>query len=415
MEPRRCVVACMIPLLAACACGDVSSARGRAARASAASGDRGAAGAPPREVAADTDFGNPSASVEPLPIRDARADAGATDAGPCVVGQFCPPTEPDPDHCGTLRLEPDVKITRSPGNMLVIFDQSASMDQPWGVAGSKLQAANNALVQALTPLQDWLTVGAIFFPTVACIPFFATPPGGAVEPIEGPNQIPFQSGPEFLNAWRQHWATRFIGGIGTPMQEAFDRADLAIQSATLSGELVVVAFTDGEPNCFPDPAITMAPTMVEPDRAADWLASSTIKTYMVGLPGAQGVAILNQVAQSGGTMQYILPDDPMQLEMKLREVLQETIKTGFEACSMNLTPAANPPDELLMIVDENGLRQQVPHDAGGDSGWTISDDGTHVEIFGRLCEDAKTGRFSSITFEYGCPEAPPPPRLPPVE
>ena len=348
-------------------------------------------------------------------MRDTRADVGAAGAGPCVVGQFCRPTEPDPDHCGTLRLEPDVEITRSPGSLLVIFDQSASMDQPWGVAGSKLQAANNALVQALTPLQDWLTVGAIFFPTVACTPFFAPPPGGAVEPIEGPNQIPLQPGPEFLNAWRQHWATRFIGGIGTPMQEAFDRADLAIRNATLSGELVVVAFTDGEPNCFPDPAITMAPTMVEPDRAADWLASSMIKTCMVGLPGAQGVPILNQVAQSGGTMQYILPDDPMQLEIKLREVVQETIKTGFEACSMNLTPAANPPEELLMLVEENGLRQQVPHDAGGGSGWTISDDGIHVEIFGRLCEDAMAGRFSSITFEYGCPDTPPPPRLPPVE
>jgi hypothetical protein len=357
-------------------------------------------------------FGNPDASVGVGPTSGSGGTAVAGDGG-CVVGQFCEPTDPDPDNCGTLRLETDVEVTRTPGNLLVIFDQSASMDQDWAGAGSKLQAAQAALVQALTPLQDSLTVGAIFFPSVLCIPFL---PGAAVQPIEGPNQIPFQAGAQFLTAWNQHWATRPLGdNIGTPMQEAFDRADVAIQNSTLTGQLVVVVFTDGEPNCFPDPAMTMVPTMVEPERAASWLASGMIKTYMVGLPGAQGVPILDQVAQSGGTMQYILPDDPTQLEMKLREVVQETVRTGFNSCSINLTPAADLPDELLMLVEENGLTQQVPRDAGGSSGWTISPDGAQVEIVGKLCEDAMGGRFSAITFEYACPNVPPPPPLPPVE
>jgi hypothetical protein len=361
-------------------------------------------------------FGNPEESPSGGATSGAGGDMASGAAGGCVVGQFCAPTNPDPDNCGTLRLETDVEITRTPGNLLVIFDQSGSMDENWEGSGSKLQAAQTALVQALTPLQDSLTVGAIFFPSVACVPVLPPPPGGAVQPIDGPNQIPFQPGPQFLTAWEQHWATRPLGdNIGTPMQEAFDRADGAIQNATLTGQLVVVAFTDGEPNCFPDPAITMVPTMVEPERAASWLASRMIKTYMVGLPGAQGVTILDQVAQSGGTMQYILPDDPTQLEMKLREVVQETVRTGFNSCSINLTPAADLPDELLMLVEENGLTQQVPHDAGGSSGWTISPDGAHVEIVGKLCEDAMGGRFTAITFEYACPSVPPPPALPPVE
>jgi hypothetical protein len=318
-------------------------------------------------------------------------------------------------NCGTLRLESDVEIIRTPGNLLVIFDQSQSMDQAWSGGGSKLQAAQNALVQALTPLQDSITAGAIFFPTAACVPFLPPPPGGAVQAIDGAQQIAFQPGPQFLQSWQAHWGNRqLLDNLGTPMQEAFDRADAALQSSMLSGQLAVVAFTDGEPNCFPDEMITMTPTMLEPARAAGWLANKQIKTYMVGLPGAQGVQILDQVAQSGGTMNYILPDDPAQLEMILKSIVEETVKSGFDSCSINLSPAAQVPDELLMIIEESGMtgmKQQVPRDRG----WMLSPDGAKVEITGALCDQAMTGRFSSITFEYACPDVPPPPALPPVE
>lgn len=359
-------------------------------------------------------FGNPNQPA-PRPVAGAgasgRGGQGSTGGtGPCEVGKFCEPTMPD-GNCGSLRLESDVEIIRTPGNLLVIFDQSSSMDQPWNTGGSKLQAAQNALVQALTPLQDSITAGAIFFPTAACLGI--TLPPGAVEPIDGAQQIKFQPGPQFLQAWQAHWANRLPFGLGTPMNEAFDRADVAIQNAMLTGQLAVVAFTDGEPNCIPDPMVTMVPTMLEPDRAADWLAKRQTKTYMVGLPGAAGVQILDNVAQSGGTMNYILPDDPAQLEMVLKSIVEETVKSGFDSCSINLNPSAAVKDKLLMIVEESGVmgKQQVPRDRG----WALSDDGAHVEITGPLCEQAMNGRFTSITFEYACPDVPPPPALPPVE
>jgi hypothetical protein len=365
-------------------------------------------------------FGNPQ---DPAPNVGGGPAVAPTDpmaagaGGPCVVGQFCAPTAPDPDDCGTIEFQPDVQVTRTPGNLLVLFDQSGSMGERWQQAGgqTKLQVAQNALVQALMPLQDLMTVGAIFFPTLACIPFLPPPPGGSVQPIEGQQQIRFQPGPQFLQSWAAHWQNRPLGdNIGTPMQEAFDRADVAIQNATLTGPLAVVAFTDGQPNCFPDPAITMVPTMTEPQRAAGWLSSREIKTYMVGLPGAQGVQILNQVAQSGGTMQYIVPTNASELETKLREIVQEQVSTGFNSCSMNLNPVPDLPDELLMIVDEPGVGvQQVPRDRGW--GLTVSNGAATIDISGGLCDAAMGGRFSSITFKYACPESPPPPALPPVE
>jgi hypothetical protein len=344
--------------------------------------------------------------------------AGAADvpAG-CEVGKFCAPMTPDPTNCGTLTLKQDVEVTRTPGNLLVLFDQSLSMTEAWGMSGqNKLQAAQAAIANAVMALQDSLTVGALFFPTYDCVPGLPPPKGGAVNPLDGPGQIPFQPGPQFLTAWTQHWSAAALGlGIGTPMQEAFDRADVAIQKAQLKGALIVLAVTDGQPNCIPDPTITMIPTATETQHAADWLSTKMIKSYVVGLPGAMGVQLLNDVAMSGGTMQYLLPDDPKTLEAKLKEVVSETVKTSFNTCSIKLTPAANPPDKLQMLVVEaaNGHKSRVDHMLGPDAGWTISSDGMQVEITGQLCNDAKSGRFSSISFEYGCPNVEPPPPLPP--
>src|SRR5262249_39561770 len=157
----------------------------------------------------------------------------------------------------------------------------------------KLQAAQTAIANSITTLKDSLTVGALFFPTYACLPGFPPPPGGAVTPVDGEGQIPFQPGPMFLQSWASKWGTASISlGIGTPMQEAFDRADSALQMAKLEGAIAVVAVTDGEPTCFPDPTVTMTPTDVETARAANWLMTRQIKTYVVGLPGANGVQLL---------------------------------------------------------------------------------------------------------------------------
>lgn len=359
-------------------------------------------------------------------------DAGIVADG-CQVGQFCKPLVPDPDNCGTLTLGQDIQIKHIPGNLLLVFDQSLSMSEPWGTTGqTKLLAAQTAIKNAITSLQDSLTVGALFFPTAACAggpgglgraglpggpagvpggPGLPAGPGGllgmrAVEPIDGQGQIPFAAAPQFIQSWDQHWNSGTAGlGIGTPMQEAFDRADEALAAAKLVGDIAVVAVTDGEPNCFPNSAANGGTaTDLETNRAKNWLAARGVKTYVVGLPGAAGVQLLNDVAMQGGTMQYILPDDPKMLEDRLRTLVQETMKTSFDSCSIHLTPAADPADKLLMVVVEakDNSKHQVPHTLTPSAGWTITPDGTQVEITGDLCSDAKNGRFTSITFQYPC-------------
>jgi hypothetical protein len=402
-------------VIAGCA-GDPASKGSRNSNGGVHAGPRGTVTGNPG-AAGSGNFGNNSTggiSTDPkAPM--ATGDAGFLPGTLCEVGKFCAPTEADPNGCGTLTLQSDIDVTVQPGNLLIIFDQSASMNEPWGNA-DKLTAAKDALVAAITPLADKLTVGAIFLPTTICAGIALE--GGAVAPIEDPSQINFMPGPQFLQAWDQKWANVPGFGVGTPLNEAFDRADVALQNVlknmSLSGKIAVIAFTDGAPTCFPDEMTQGIPTKPEPDHAADWLAQG-IQTYMVGLPGALGVDLLDQVAMSGGTMNYITPDDPTQLAMVLTQVIEEQVSMGFNSCSIDLDPAADPIDKLQLVATEQvmgaPLDEMVAHDLGNGGGWTISDDGKHVELTGSLCSDAMGGRFNALQFKYGCKELPP---LPPV-
>jgi hypothetical protein len=368
--------------------------------------------------AGSDDFGNTTGGVstDPKMPTATGGDAGFVPGTMCEVGKFCAPTGADPNGCGTLTLQTDIEVTVNPGNLLIIFDQSASMNEPWGAA-DKLTAAKDALVAAITPLADKLTIGAIFLPTTLCAGIALE--GGAVAPIEDPSQINFMPGPAFLQAWDAKWQSVPGFGVGTPLNEAFDRADVALQNAlknmTLTGKIAVIAFTDGEPTCFPDEMTQGIPTKPEPDHAADWLGQG-VQTYMVGLPGAIGVDLLNQVAVSGGTMSYITPDDPTQLAMVLKQVVEEQVSMGFNSCSIDLDPAADPVDKLQLVATEQVMgtatEEAVAHDLGNGGGWTITPDGKHVELVGSVCSDAMGGRFQALQFKYGCKELPP---LPPVK
>ena len=409
---------CGLTLLGACSASTMTDARIMPTQAHAAAGS----GAAKDDTSGINNPGGVLMTVNATPISGGAGSSGQiVNTDGCEIGKFCVPTTPDPDNCGTLTLGQDVQVKKVPGNLLVVFDQSLSMSEPWGNGGqTKLQAAQMAIANAVMSLQDSLTVGALFFPTTACMPSRAALAGGiagnlplpggpggpggplpgggpggivmgalglqSVDPIDSATQIQFQPAAMFLNAWNAHWGMPGAGaGIGTPMQEAFDRADAAIAAAQLTGDIAVLAVTDGEPNCFPAQG---AMTDLEVNRAKNWLATKNIKTYVVGLPGAAGVQILNDVAMQGGTMQYILPDDPKMLEDRLRELVQETVKTTFDSCSIMLTPAADPADKLVMIAVEasDNSEHTVPHMLTPTAGWTISPDGVQVEDSGRLVQ-----------------------------
>ena len=402
----------------------------------AASGDRGPTGS------ASTPGGGSSGTKTPTgdepvvggtdnPTFDPSSIVGAPqpDAG-CMVGERCYGKEPDDPGCGTLKLEAEVEVIEHPGNVLLVFDTSGSMAMEWN-GQARWEAAGNAVKNALMPLQDMLTIGTVFFPRsdpnapamcidpsgITCalgIPLYVQGGTCGVTPIMSMDQINFVAGPQFLTTFAGPGGMTAppyapVPGGFTPLKEGLQQAQMALAAATLTGITSVIVVTDGDPNCEWD-------AMVSTQIVTDWAAMG-VKTYVIGLPGTTGAgdAILTQLAQAGGTMQYITPADPAMLEAKLREIATETVMQGFDSCTIGLNPVAEAPEKLLMIVEENGMRLNVPHAAGANgAGWTISPDGSTVEITGPLCDDAMGGRFNAINFEFGCPDIPPPPPLPEV-
>ena len=399
-------------------------------------------------------FGNSSqpsapAAASTMPI------AGMGAGAECEPGVFCNPDGPD-GGCGQITFNVEVEVVRNPGNLLIIFDRSYSMSTDWN-GEPRWRAAGNAIQAALDPLVDDIAMGgAVFFPSpnLASIQLCDDPTGDSCNFIPMPeprtlscdvdpndaSHVPFVPGPEFVGSFIMGAAggppPHFPVNNGmTPLLAGLQEAQRVLSSTPLDGRTTIAVITDGQPNCDWDAATANA-------IVSDWLAQG-ISTHVIGLPGADllgpaglplaggalpggalpggglpgagtdGETVLNELAQAGGTGQFITPTDPAALEMQLLSIVEETVTMGFESCSIKLTPAAREPDKLLMIVDEPGVdqKQQVPRDFG----WTVSDAGDQVEITGALCDDATTGRFASITFEYGCPDLEPPPPIQPPE
>ncbi len=175
-------------------------------------------------------------------------------------------------------------------SILVIFDNSGSMDTYWG-NGSRWDIANQALYDALAPVATSLKVASIRFPLGAedcSVPEFADD-----------RQFGWQLAGEFLDAWE---AGKIFPNGGTPMGQAFLAADAAIADARERGLLEdrfnVIVLTDGEPNCETD-------TTLLTELPAQWHERG-VKTHVLGLPGSDAAAqLLDDIAAAGGTDEFV--------------------------------------------------------------------------------------------------------------
>lgn len=447
-----CVVLLGVATLSACASDEPSArtATGTPPTPAGVAGRGASTGPISSGVPSGPGFGvsNPT-DIVPLPTTPLPTDpmASTKPEVECEPGKFCEPKGPD-GNCGSERLNTDVKTIQIPGNLMVIFDRSTSMEDLWnGVP--RWQAAGEAFSNAIKPLEMVLNVGAIFFPSplveadpncpIGCNvadPLHWIPGPTAcclngvqacgVNTIDQADQIKFGPATAFLTEAPMKW--RFNGLLNTPppamggammmpaagaivgatpLGAGVQRASEALMMTKFEGPLVVVILTDGEPNCDTN-------TQQVIQQVTTWQQQS-IATHVIGLPGSQGASqFLTDLAMAGGTDNFLDPASSMELETKLRGILTSTVRQGFESCTFHLDKATEVPDKLHLVVTEGGADKDVPRDLsnqpswGADAGWSISKEGDTVEITGRLCELAKQGNYESIRFDYGCVELPPP-------
>lgn len=239
------------------------------------------------------------------------AFAGARDAN--VDAPFDPSTPRVPHMASGGAGDPDRDAASSTScsvRVLVVFDRSLSMAEPWTSSGPKWQVAETALADALAPHASRLVVGALLFPsTGGSTPSATCPP---VDPLA--SQFPFDACGAFLSRWSAAWSAPQLLGT-TPIDAAFDAADAALVGAGTG--TAVVLLTDGEPTC--DGAVPAA------TRAASWSARG-IHTWVVGLPGSSaGAAYLSAIATAGGTSAPLSVDDPAALGSALSSIATSEI------------------------------------------------------------------------------------------
>lgn len=306
-----------------------------------------------------------------------------------------------PSDCGGYALE--AQPVTEPGNVVVLFDQSWTMGEPWsdpatGTSGAKHFVAGDALIQAIAPLQNQLSAGAIFFPTVPAPGFLDLCPAD-VAPLNAPPQIPIVTGATFVQRWGQHFAPPWSTVLGTPLNKALREADIALQNPP-PGKTVVVIFTDGHWTCMDN---TEVPTVAA-------LRARGIDTYVVGLPGAYGIVQLDQLAQAGGTAApgctancFLLPSDPTQLQAQLSNIVTTTL--SIDDCTFAFDPPPPALDDVHLVVKPTGApaSQEVFPDGGAN--WALSPDGTSATLQGATCDQAKNGGFETLEWVFGCPDS----------
>jgi hypothetical protein len=323
---------------------------------------------------------------------------GSVDPGPFVpVGDaaLADAAEVDTPTCGGDSIEATIERTEIPGNVLVVYDISGSMNDDWelpdGSKTKKLPASQTAFLDAITPIASKISVGTIFFPN-----------GGTcnVAALDSGSQIAMMPGDDYLLAWTAFWTSRVAEG-STPLLEGLMAADVTLTGSTFTGTTVVLVITDGDPKCNWN--ATTANALV-----AKWLGTG-IKTYVIGLPGLTGTgnAILTDIAIAGGTTNFITPTDSMVLQTEIAKIVTETVTSTLNSCVIELDPPPPSADKVQMVATENGKKMSVPRVLSDDAGWSITDDGSEVTLEGLLCRDAKAGRFSKISFKYGCVDLPP--------
>src|SRR5512145_538485 len=332
--------------------------------------------------------------------------------------------------CGSMQVDAEVKtvetVIESPGNVLFVFDQSSSMSEAWQ-GTPKWQAANDAVVAAFTPLQTKLNAGAILYPTGAstdptaastCDPLtdllgclvgaVGTGVCPDVAPISSAPQLSIQSGQSFLSKWKSYWSRGAAAlGVGTPTEKGLLQAEAAL-AVPPDGATAVVLVTDGEPTCGANESVIAAR-----------LLKKSIKTYVVGLPGGVGVSLLDKVAIAGGTAAqgcksncYMTPASGGEFQKALASIVTTIVTTTTETaivdCEFQLSPpddARANADDVHLIVTEasSGQQFEVPRVPGA---WTLSADASTATFEGPVCDAAKTGALSSVSFQYGCVSVP---------
>jgi hypothetical protein len=338
-------------------------------------------------------------------------------------------TAPAGEFCGQTFL----REVEDPPNVYFVVDRSGSMGEVFeGSSDSKYHTARRAIAGLLRDIGHRVKYGAAVFPSktdpLSCTAgeqIFRTTRGDPVECA-----VLGRSGP-LLADFNARLAS-FDANGATPTAATLDA--LLPTLTELEGDTSVVLVTDGAPNCnfeatcptsectlnienltVGNMACTPEYNCCDPggllgqnapgycvdtdatEHAVEALAAQGIKTYVIGLPGAEPyAALLDRLAVAGGTARG---DDTDYYAVGDADALAEAlhdIGTGIAIrCSIDLETPPEDPTRVNVYFDG----EIVP--SGDDDGW-IWDGDQRIEVRGESCDRLRSGNVLEARVVFGC-------------
>jgi len=310
--------------------------------------------------------------------------------------------EPD---CGNVEITPMAEF--SPGNILIIFDRSVSMNTSDFNGMTRFDAANIALLTAIdpftcadagvnpdgTPCTDPLTIATVLFPQNGGSGLFGE--CTAIPDLGTADHIDWMKSTDWIPAWMSYWGSHALE-LGTPIVAAFETADRAIQSLkngmpVLDGNTAVIFVTDGEGTC------TGASTAA--GLAGQWAgdANYPIDTYVVNvnpMAGGAGTQFNDAVAAAGNTGTSVNPANQVELQNAMSMILQSTASVA--SCDITLTDGAL--DDLQGACDRGTVLlgpDKLACDA--NNGFQVTGP-SQMELFGTACDQLMAGGILHASF-----------------
>jgi len=306
-------------------------------------------------------------------------------------------TEPDPvdeedcDDSFVFVLKPEAGQV---AKMMLVVDRSGSMNEE-----TRWADMSAGLASVTTAMQDVVDFGLLLFPSEgldAC---------GAGQVIVEPSS---QS------------ATAIISGMssssplgGTPTYDALVTAGDWLETNNPGGVNYILLATDGGPGCNMNlnwqscVCIPGATCMLNGANCLDSVRTSNqvlvlreqgIKTFVVGLPGTEGVTdLLDAMALAGGASangEHISVADQAELTQALSE-----LSASIVPCTFELPFDASATPDVGFTVDG----EPVPFDETETDGWNFSG-AQSVTLFGSWCSRIRDGQPHRFEAAGNCAE-----------
>jgi hypothetical protein len=319
-----------------------------------------------------------------------------------------------------------VPTFREPGALLLVVDQSSSMEEDaagkksgdfgYDKASSKWTILTTAVASALGQLPKDANVGLFLFPTNFQGEDWCSPDMSSKVPQIGVGPLS-QTGPAILS---QMSPSSSPSGSVTPLAQALYKGLLYLNGLPVKGTRAALLVTDGAPSalCGKDGNETA-------DYAANAYKQAGLETFVIGLDGS-AETLLSRTAHGGHTDRKAgcNPDccsdllckdadncchytakgsqSAKELAAALQAVAAQALTSCVFAVPKNSDPSKYDSDKVnVLVTPQGGMAQLVPKDPS--NGWEFTNPAAdQIVINGPAC-DAILASPSTVEILLGCP------------